>query len=98
MEKLKTSVRPGIVLEKYYMEELGLTAYAVAKRINVPRNRITRLIRGETRITPDTAFRLGRLFGTTTQYWMNMQAHHDVCTATAPDDLNEIEPVNAAAA
>ena len=51
---------PGVILEEEFLEPLGLSAYALAKAIGVPRNRITGILRGERTITADTAPRLGR--------------------------------------
>ena len=64
---------PGEVLQELYLDPLGLTSYALAKRIHVPRTRIERLVRGETALMADTAMRLARVFGTTAEYWMNLQ-------------------------
>ena len=54
---------PGEVLQELYLDPLGLTSYALAKRIHVPRTRIERLVRGDTALTADTAMRLAKVFG-----------------------------------
>lgn len=71
-------VHPGEVLRDEFLEPLRLSPYAVAKAIGVPRTRIERLARGETAVTADTALRLARWFGTTPEFWMNLQSAHDL--------------------
>lgn len=71
-------IHPGEVLLEEYLKPLGLTAYAAAKAMKVPRTRIERLVRGETPVTPDTALRLHRAFGSSAQFWMNLQARYDL--------------------
>jgi addiction module HigA family antidote len=76
-------MHPGEVLREEYLEPFGLTAYALAKEIDVPRTRIERIIREEVGITADTALRLGRYFRTTPQFWLNLQATYDLRTVEA---------------
>jgi antitoxin HigA-1 len=66
------------VLREDFLEPMGLSAYAVARAIAVPRTRIERLARCETPVTADTALRLARYFGTTPAFWMGMQAQYDL--------------------
>ena len=65
-------VHPGEILREE-LEELGLSANALAKALDVPTNRITAILRGQRGITADTALRLARYFGTTPQLWQNLQ-------------------------
>lgn len=74
-------VHPGEVLREEFLKPLGLTAYAVAAAVKVPRTRIERLTREETPVTADTALRLGKYCKTSAAFWMNMQAQHDLETA-----------------
>ena len=73
--------RPGDMLHLEFMEPLGLSAYALAKAIGVPANRITGILNSTRAITADTAVRLGRYFGTTAEMWMNLQTKYDLATA-----------------
>jgi addiction module HigA family antidote len=84
------------VLSLEYLEPLGLTPYAVAKACRVPRTRIERLARGETPVSADTALRLSRYFGTTPQFWMNLQANYDLAIASQDTELAQIAPRDAA--
>jgi antitoxin HigA-1 len=72
---------PGEVLEKEFMDEAGLTAYRLAKCLHVPQQRLSEILRGKRAISADTALRLGRYFGTSTDFWMNLQVHYDLKTA-----------------
>lgn len=74
-------LHPGEVLREEFMEPLGLSAIAVAHAIHVPRTRIERVVREETGISADTALRLSKLFGTTPEFWLNLQTRHDMETA-----------------
>ena len=65
-------VHPGEILAEE-MEELGLSANALAGALGVPTNRITAVLKGQRGVTADTALRLSRYFGTTPQLWLNLQ-------------------------
>jgi addiction module HigA family antidote len=60
---------------------MGLSAYALAKALSVPTNRVTGIVNGERTITADTALRLSQFFGTTPDFWMNLQTHYDLTVA-----------------
>ena len=66
-------VHPGEQLREEFMQPLGLTAYRLAKDLNVPVTRIQAIISERRGITSDTALRLGQYFGTTPEFWLNMQ-------------------------
>jgi antitoxin HigA-1 len=70
-------LHPGEVLREEFLRPLGLSAYALAKALHVPVNRITAILAGERAISADTALRLARFFGTTPQFWINLQGAHD---------------------
>jgi antitoxin HigA-1 len=71
-------VHPGEVLRAEFLDEIGLSAYALAKALRVPSNRITAILNGERAITAETALRLARFFGTTDCFWMNLQTNYDL--------------------
>ena len=65
-------VHPGEILGEE-LQELGLSASALAKALDVPTNRVTAILKGQRGMTADTALRLSRYFGTTPQLWQNLQ-------------------------
>lgn len=65
-------VHPGEILREE-LEELGLSANAMAHALDVPANRVTAILKGQRGVTADTALRLSRFFGTTPQVWLNLQ-------------------------
>jgi antitoxin HigA-1 len=76
-------MHPGEVLRVEFLEPLNLTPYALARALGVPRTRVERVVREETAITADTAHRLGRYFGTTPQFWVNLQSEYDLRVSAA---------------
>lgn len=88
-------IHPGEILREDFMVPAGLSAIRVAALCKVPRTRIERIVAGETGITADTALRLGRLFGTSPAFWLNIQAFYDLERADAAlaGELVDIEPL-----
>ncbi len=80
MVKFGLDVHPGEILRQQ-MEELGLSANALAARIDVPANRVSAILRGTRGITADTALRFGRFFSQTPEFWMNLQRTYDLVIA-----------------
>jgi addiction module HigA family antidote len=89
-------IHPGEILLEEFLRPHDLSAYGAARRMHVPRTRIERVVRGEKPVTPDTAHRLARLFGTTPGFWLNLQQTYDLEAGGPPSDLAEIEPLTAA--
>nr|CAP48428.1 putative integron gene cassette protein [uncultured bacterium] len=77
IEKLPP-IHPGEVLLEDFMKPLALTQYRVAKDIGVSPIRISQIVHGKRAITPDTAMRLARYFGTSAEVWVRMQARYDL--------------------
>ena len=78
-------VHPGEVLKAEFLDEIGVSAYALAKALCVPANRVTAIINGERAITAETALRLARFFGTTDFFWMNLQSNYELAVARQKD-------------
>ena len=72
------AVTPGEVLRVEFMEPLGLSARGLARDIGVPANRVTGIINGERAVTADTALLLETRFGTSAEFWMNLQTAHEL--------------------
>ena len=98
MLKIVPPIHPGEVLREEFLIPFGLKPYTLAKRLGVPRTRIERLVAEVTPVTPDTALRLAKFFGTTAQFWMNMQAAYDLSVEAEAkkDELGKIEQLHAA--
>jgi addiction module HigA family antidote len=71
-------IHPGEILREEFLVPLGLNAHALAMEIKVPAPRINDIVRERRAITPDTALRLARYFGTTAQFWLNLQTSYEL--------------------
>lgn len=91
-------IHPGEILREEYLLPLNMSAGALARRLQVPRTRIERIVAEESGITTDTALRLARFFRTTPDFWMNMQVGYELAVARAEkaDVIAAIEPLEAA--
>ncbi|MEM0978361.1 MAG: HigA family addiction module antitoxin [Pseudomonadota bacterium] len=91
---------PGEVLRDEFMEPLGLSARALAARISVPANRITEILKAKRGMTAETAILLSKAFGTSSEFWVNLQSFYDLQTASQnPETLSKarsIEPYEVA--
>lgn len=90
---------PGEILREDYLPEMGLSAGALAKAMGLKdRSRVEQLVREQRSITSDTALRLGRVFGAPAEFWMNLQAQHDLSrdAITHREALEQIQPLRAA--
>ena len=96
--RIHPAVHPGEYLLEELLRPMALTPYALAQKLDVPRTRIERLCRGQTSVTPDTALRLARFFGTTPDFWMNLQSLYDltVTEERMGEELAAITPAHAA--
>jgi antitoxin HigA-1 len=74
-------VHPGEILRDEFLTPMGISAYELANAIKAPRSRINDVVLGRRSITIDTAMRLGRYFGTSAEFWINLQARHDLDVA-----------------
>lgn len=73
----RPAIHPGEILADE-LEELSISPTELARQIKVPANRITQIIQGKRALTGDTALRLGHWFGTSAQFWLNLQSAHDI--------------------
>ena len=69
---------PGEILLEEFLKPLGLSQVALAAHLHVPVQRVNELVRGKRGVTPDTAWLLAQAFDTTPQFWLNLQAAHDL--------------------
>jgi len=78
MPKRYPPIHPGEILLAEFLRPLEVSQYRLAKDINVPPRRINEIVHGKRAVTADTALRLGRFFGTTARFWLNLQAQYDL--------------------
>lgn len=78
---------PGTILKHQFLDPLGISPYRLAKHIGVGVRRVSELVKGNRRMTPDTAIRLGLFFGTPASWWLEMQGRFDTEGADLVDDL-----------
>ena len=97
-EKLYPPIHPGEILQEDFLEGVGITQHKLAVSIGVPPRRINEIVHGKRRISADTALRLGRYFGVDPQFWINLQARHDleVEMDALGDSLDRIQPLRSA--
>ena len=80
---IRITTHPGEVLREEFLDPMDLSANALSIALRVPATRIGAILSGERSVTADTALRLGRYFGTTAGFWMNLQAAYDLSKAEA---------------
>jgi len=78
INKKLSPIHPGEVLDEEFLKEFKITQYRLAQDISVPPRRVNEIVRGMRAISADTALRLGRYFGTSPQFWLNLQARYDL--------------------
>jgi len=84
-------IHPGEILMDEFLKPMGISQYRLAKDITVPPRRINEIVHGKRSISADTALRLGRFFGMSPQFWLNLQTRYDleVTQDLLEDRLNE---------
>ena len=94
MNKMRP-IHPGEVLREEFLDPLGLSAHALAQALRVPAPRVNDIVRERRSVSPDTALRLARHFGTTPQFWLNLQASYELKIAmreAGAKIAREVEP------
>jgi antitoxin HigA-1 len=76
--KRLSNIHPGEILLEEFLNPLQVTAYRLSKDVDIPQTRISKIIKGERRITADTALRLASYFGTTAKFWLGLQNDYDI--------------------
>ena len=91
-------VTPGDILKEELIDPLGLTIHSLALKIQVPANRILAIVNGQRAISADTALRLGRYFGMSPKFWLNLQQNYDleITRRQKKAEIEAIVPRNAA--
>lgn len=92
MEKL-ANIHPGEILDQEFLGPLEITAYRLSKDLRIPQTRISEIVRGNRRITADTALRLSKYFGNSAKFWLGIQDDYDIEEEkeNKEKELNEIK-------
>ena len=95
MSRLK-NVHPGEILKEEFLDPMGITAYRFSKSVGIPQTRTSQIIKGNRRVTADTALRLSKYFGTSAKFWMGLQDDFDLEEEShnIKDELEQIAEVN----
>ena len=91
MKKLR-NIHPGEILQEEFLIPLGVSAYKLSKGIGIPQTRISEILRGNRRVTADTALRLSKYFGNSAKFWLGLQDDFDIEeeVQTKAKELNSI--------
>lgn len=76
--KNRIPAHPGIILSEEFLKPSGITQVELAARIGVPTQRVNEIVKGKRGITPETAWLFSQAFGTSPQFWLNLQSNHDL--------------------
>jgi addiction module HigA family antidote len=90
MPKNRPPTHPGEMLVEEFLKPLGMTQVELANRIGVPFQRVNQIVNRRRAMSPDTALRLGRLFGTTPGFWLSLQQRWDLYEASRSVEAREI--------
>lgn len=72
------NIHPGEILKEEFLEPMGITVYRLSKETGLSQTRLSQIINGKRSITAETAVKLGKFFGVTAEFWMNLQAFYDI--------------------
>jgi addiction module HigA family antidote len=78
LPKHRTPTHPGVILREEFLVSLGTSQVAFAKHIGVPLQRLNEIVRGKRGVSPETAWLFAAALGTTPEYWLSLQAQHDL--------------------
>lgn len=94
MEKIK-NIHPGEILNEEFLIPLGISAYRLAKETFIPQTRVSEILKGNRRITADTALRLSKFFGNSPRFWLGLQNDYDLEEegTLKENELNGIKPI-----
>lgn len=90
LPRKRTPTHPGEILREDFIKPLGITQVALAEHLRVPVQRINELVRGKRGVTPETAWLLAGALGTTPEFWLNLQANHDLVRARPARDVRQL--------
>jgi len=93
--KNRVTTHPGVILLKEYLEPMGLTQKELADHLDIPIQRVNEIVRGKRGISPDTAWLLSEAFDTSPEFWLNLQAMHDLSLNRPSKHIKSLKAVQA---
>lgn len=90
LPKNRVPTHPGEVLLEDFLRPLGVTQVALAEHLGIPTQRVNELVRGKRGVTPETAWLLAGAFGTTPEFWVNLQANHDLARSRPRKKIRQV--------
>jgi len=91
-QRLRTPTHPGEVLLEEFLGPMGLTQMDLARHLDVPIQRINEVVRGRRGISAETAWLLSQAFGTTPEFWLNLQMSHDLVACRPARSVRRLQP------
>jgi antitoxin HigA-1 len=91
----RVTTHPGTILLKEYLEPMGLTQKELADHLDIPIQRVNDIVRGKRGISPDTAWLLSEAFDTSPEFWLNLQAMHDLSSNRPDRHIKSLKTVQA---
>jgi addiction module HigA family antidote len=77
-DEILAPIHPGEILDTEYLKPLNITSYQLAQKLGVPHSDVDNLCRGKSSVSPSMAVGLGKFFGTSVEFWLNLQKQYDV--------------------
>jgi len=91
--KNRVTTHPGTILLKEYLEPMGLTQKELADHLGIPIQRVNEIVRGKRGVSPDTAWLLSGAFDTSPEFWLNLQAMHDLSSHRPGKEITPLKTV-----
>lgn len=91
----RVTTHPGTILLKEYLEPMGLTQKELADHLGIPIQRINEVVRGKRGISPSTAWLLSEALNTSPEFWLNLQAMHDLSSSRPNKQIKPLQTVQA---
>jgi len=93
------NIHPGEILQQEFLLPMGISAYKLSKDIGIPQTRVSQILKGNRRITADTALRLSKYFGTSAKFWLGLQDDYDLeeQNKIKKEEIKAIPTINTAA-
>ncbi|RKY16216.1 MAG: addiction module antidote protein, HigA family [Planctomycetota bacterium] len=89
----RTPTHPGEILREDFLQALGLTQVGLAEHLQIPLQRVNGIVRGKRAVTPETAWLLSQAFGTTPEFWLKLQAVHDLAVCRPSRKIRPVRRV-----